>query len=188
MLKAQLQAEQSSTEEAQQRADQLGTELKNMKVTVESLEDEVKKQSEVIKVLGSKSAEEDLNEKDSDPESKEGLLDEVRLLQRTITMFTTRDDTRGKDIIVKQQKINDLESQLAKATSDLEKQTREIEELKELNKSLANKAEEASQAAMVKAPPRASLHGGGVNRMSVFNSSKDGSMRQSTFNSNIFLP
>ncbi len=183
MFKAQLASEQANAEEAIQKAEQAEVELKNAKVLIESLQDDVKKQLEVINVLGSKPTIEEPEQDEANPESKEGLLDEVRLLQRTITMFSSRDDTRNKDLVAKQQKINELESQMESSKRDLEKQAREIIELKELNKTLATKADEASQASL-KTGPRASV-GGGFNRMSVFNSSKDSSMRQSTFNSRL---
>lgn len=146
MLKAQAGAEKAELDEAVARAEQAETNVQNLQAQIESLQDDNKKQAEIIQVLGHKTEDGAEEAKEGEGEGGEGLLDEVRLLQRTLTIFSSRDDTRNKEMLAKEQKLNLLQTEISTLKRDKERQASEIEELKTLNQEIASKQQEANEA------------------------------------------
>ena len=188
LLSKQADEDKASLEEAIQKAEKAELELSNAQVQIKSLEDEISKQREIIKIIGDKKGDENEKEDDENDDGKDGILSELKTLQRTLTIFSGRDDSRNKELVAKQQQINTQQTEIDSLKREISSLTSQVEELKELNKTTANRLQEVQTAASNQnQTTRQSFQPRGAARESVFGSSKDANIRMSTYNRNITI-
>ena len=186
LLSKQADQDKVSLEEAIQKAESAELGLNNAQVQIKSLEDEISKQREIIKIIGEKKDDENDTEIDEQEEGKDGLLGELKTLQRTLTIFSGRDDSRNKELVTKQQQINTQQTEIEALRREITSLSSQVEELKKLNKATGSKLQEAQASASNQNQAlRQSIQPRGANRESVFGSSKDANLRMSTYNRNL---